>query len=255
MDWNSLYLFMLVTGRMTSCVAFNPLLGRRNIPSMVKAGFIMMLSICVYSLTPLGGLTVPDTLLGLAFPFLMEMLLGYVLGLVINIFFYIPVMAGSIVDMQMGLSMASTYDPASGIQVTATSNLLNTLMALLFFAANGHHTLIRIMVGSGLVVPFGRVALGENLYAALIQVFLDCTLLGIKLAMPILAAELMGQVGMGILMKVIPQINVFVINIDLKLIIGFFLLLVLVAPFSQFLLEAETEMLLTLQRLLPLMSG
>lgn len=255
MDWTSLYLFLLITGRMTGLIVFNPLLGRRGIPNMVKAGFILLLSICVYTMTPVGGLVVPGTLLGLAFPFLLELFLGYVLGLAINIFFYIPNMAGAVMDMQMGLSMASTYDPASGIQVTATSNLLNVLMSLLFFAANGHYTLIRIMANSGRIVPFGQVALGEDLYAALLQMFIDCTLLGIKLSMPILAAELLGQVGMGILMKVIPQINIFVINIDLKVIIGFVLLLILVAPFSEFLLEAETEMLIALQRLLPLMSG
>lgn len=254
MDWSSLTLFLLIVGRMTGCVAFNPLFGRRGIPAMVKAGFILMLSVCVFSVTPVR-IDVPETMLGLALVFLLEMFLGYVLGLVINLFFYIPVMAGSTIDMQMGFSMASTYDPASGIQVTATSTLLNILMSLLFFAANGHHTLIRIFAVSGRVVPFGAVTLGTDLYEALIELFIDCTILGVKLAMPILAAEMMGQVGMGILMKVIPQINVFVINIDLKVILGLVLLLVFLTPFSQYLLEVETQMLVTLQRILPLMSG
>ena len=126
---------------------------------------------------------------------------------------------------------------------------------MLFFAANGHHTLIRIFAASGRVVPFGAVALGTDLYAAVIELFISCTILGVKLCMPILAAEMMGQVGMGILMKVIPQINVFVINIDLKVLIGMGLLLLLLSPFSEFLLDVETEMLLSLQRVLPLMSG
>lgn len=254
MDWTSLTLFLMITGRMTGFVVFNPLLGRRGIPNLIKAGFILLLSLCVFSMTP-AQIRMPVTLLGLAFTFLMELFLGYVLGLVVNFFFYIPVMAGSVIDMQMGLSMASTYDPASGIQVTATSTLLNVLMSLLFFAANGHHTLIRIFASSGLVVPYGAVALGENFYAAMVQIFLDCTILGVKLAMPILAAELMGQVGMGILMKVIPQINVFAINIELKVIVGLFMTLILLNAFSGFLLDAEREMLLTLQRLLPLLSG
>ena len=89
----------------------------------------------------------------------------------------------------------------------------------------------------------------------MIQIFLDCTILGVKLAMPILAAELMGQVGMGILMKAIPQINVFAINIELKVIIGLVMLLILLVPISGFLLDAEVEMLLAVQRVLPLMSG
>lgn len=254
MEWSSLTLFMLITARMTGCVAFNPLFGRRGVPAMVKAGFILMLSVCVFSITPVRQ-DFPDNLLGLALVFLLELCLGYVLGLVINFFFYIPMMAGSIIDMQMGLSMASTYDPASGIQTTATSNLFNVMMSLFFFVANGHQTLIRIFVASGRVVPFGTVTLGNDLYNALVEVFIDCTILGVKLAMPILAAELMGQVGMGILMKVIPQINVFVINIDLKLIIGLVLLMLMLTPFSHFLLDAEMQMLVTLQRILPLMSG
>lgn len=254
MFWNSLTLFLLITARMTGCVAFNPLLGRRGVPGLVKAGLILLLSLSAFAITPVP-VEVPSTLLALALMFGMELFLGYALGLVINLFFYIPVMAGSVIDMQMGLSMASTYDPASGIQVTATSTLLNVLMSLLFFAANGHHTLIRIFLASGRVVPFGTVALGENFYGAMIQIFLDCTLLGVKLAMPILAAELMGQVGMGILMKAIPQINVFAINIELKVIIGLVLIMLMLFPFSEFLLEAETRMLVALQEILPLMSG
>ena len=251
---SSLTLFLLITARMSGCILFNPLLGRRGIPGLVKGGFILMLSLSAFALTPLPE-QVPDTLLTLALTFLLELFLGYVLGLIVSIFFYIPLMAGSIVDLQMGLSMASAYDPASGIQVTATSSLLNIFMSLLFFAANGHHTLIRIFFSSGLVVPFGAVSLGDEFYAAMIQIFIDCTILGIKLSMPILAAEMMGQVGMGILMKAIPQINVFAINIELKVIVGLAMLLILLVPFSEFLLDAETEMLLTLQRILPLMSG
>jgi len=253
-DWNALTLFLMITGRMSGFVVFNPLFGRRGIPNIIKAGFILLLSICVFSINPARG-PMPETLLGLVFTFVMEMFLGYVLGLIINFFFYIPVMAGSVIDMQMGLSMASTYDPASGIQVTATSTLLNVLMSLLFFAANGHHTLIRIFTSSSLVVPFGNVALGDHFFAAMIQLFIDCTLLGVKLSMPVLAAELMGQVGMGILMKVIPQINVFAINIELKVIVGLGMTLLLLVPFSEFLLDAETEMLLAIQRILHLMSG
>ena len=68
--------------------------------------------------------------------------------------------------------------------------------------------------------------------------------------MPILAAELLGQVGMGILMKAIPQINVFSINIELKVLIGLILLLLLISPFSEFLLQTEMTMLDSLRELL-----
>ena len=197
----------------------------------------------------------PDTVLEMAVRLLLEMGLGYILGLVVNIFFIIPLVGGELIDVQMGMSMGKTYDPGSQSSVSVTASMLNILMMLLFLVANGHQTLLRIFLVSGEIVPFGTVALGETVYAAVAELFLDCVLMSIKLCMPVLAAELLGQVGMGILMKVIPQINVFAINIELKVIIGLSLLLVLMAPFSEFLLAAETTMLRALRSLLPLMAG
>ena len=130
--------------------------------------------------------------------------------------------------------------------------LLNTLMLLLFFAGNGHHTLLRIMLTSQEVVAFGAVTLGTEAVNAMLELFVECTILAVKLCMPILAAELIGQLGMGILMKVIPQINVFSINIELKVLIGLALLLLLTAPFSEFLLEVERTMLESVSALLHL---
>ena len=246
MDWSELTLFLLILARMSGCVLFNPLLGRQSIPGIVKSGFILLLSVTAAAMTEYRP-AVPDTVL--------EMGLGYILGLVVNIFFIIPLVGGELIDVQMGMSMGKTYDPGSQSSVSVTASMLNILMMLLFLVANGHQTLLRIFLVSGEIVPFGTVALGETVYAAVAELFLDCVLMSIKLCMPVLAAELLGQVGMGILMKVIPQINVFAINIELKVIIGLSLLLVLMAPFSEFLLAAETTMLRALRSLLPLMAG
>ena len=79
--------------------------------------------------------------------------------------------------------------------------------------------------------------------------------LAVKLAMPILAAELLGEVGMGILMKAIPQINAFVINIELKVIIGLLLLFVFLVPTNEFLLQLESDMLGELGQMLEALRG
>ena len=253
-DWAELNLFFVILARMSGFVLFNPILGRQGIPNLAKSGLIMVLSVTAASMTEYRP-PVPETVLETAVIFLLEIALGYILGLTVNIFFYVPLLGGETIDSQMGMSMGKTYDPASQSSVSVSATLFNVLMMLLFFAANGHHTLLRIMLCSGRVVPFGQVAVGPELYAAVVELFLDCVLMSIKLCMPVLAAELLGQVGMGILMKVIPQINVFAINIELKVIIGLSLLLVLMAPFSEFLLEAESTMLRALRSLLPLMAG
>lgn len=253
MDWAALTLFLLILARMSGFVLFNPLFGRQSIPGPVKSGLILLLSVTAYAATDYLP-AVPGTILEVCLRFLLELGLGYILGLVMNLFFYVPLLGGETIDIQMGMSMGRTYDPSSQSSTTVTASLLNVLMMLLFFAANGHQTLLRIILVSGRIVPFGAVALGQDVYNAVVELFIQCTILGIKLAMPILAAELLGQVGMGILMKVIPQINVFAINIELKVIIGLGLLFLLVAPFSDYLLGLEADMLRAIQRLLPMMA-
>ena len=253
MDWADLTLFMMITARMTGFVLFNPFFGRRGIPGIVKSGFILLLAVTVYTMAPPPS-PAPDMLLELALMFLAELGLGYVLGLVVNLFFYIPLLAGSTIDTQMGLSMGATYDPGTQTSASTTGTLLHVMMSLLFFAANGHHTLLRIIMTSGQIVPFGAVAFGETLYSALLRLFIDCTVLGVKLCMPVLGAELLGQMGMGILMKAIPQINIFAINIELKVLIGLGLTFLLMTPFSEFLLDAELSMLQAIARILPMMA-
>ena len=249
MDWAEVTLFLLIFARMSGFVLFNPLFGRQNVPGTVKGGLIMLLSISVFFMTE-QTVSVPGTILGLAVRLVLEMLMGYLVGFVMQLFFYIPSLGGEIIDIQMGMSMGRTYDPSSQSSTTVTASLLSALMMLLFFAANGHYTLLRILLSSGNLVPYGQPVYVQDLYWTIAELFIECTVMAIKLCMPILAAELLGQVGMGILMKVIPQINVFAINIELKVIIGLSLLLVLLAPISEYLLRAEGQMLNTVQRLL-----
>lgn len=241
-DWGAFTLFLYILMRMSGFILFNPIFGRNGIPAMFQAGLIAILSLTVFYAYG-GSAPVPDSLFTFAFLLLMELGVGLAVSIVVRFFFYIAAQAGEIVDSQMGLSMAKTYDPSTGSQETVTANILNTLMLLLFFAENGHITLLRLMLTSGEMVPFGTAMLGMRLADYVLELFTECALLALKIGLPVLAAELMGQVGMGVLMKVIPQINVFTINIDLKMIIGFLILLFLLAPMSEVLLEAESNML------------
>lgn len=249
MDWAEVSLFFFIIARMSGFVLFNPLLGRQSLPGIVKSGLVLLLSFTAFAMTSYRP-AVPEHILELGVRMFLEIGVGYLTGMVMVLFFYIPLLGGETIDIQMGMGMGKTYDPGSHASTTVTASMMNILMMLLFFAANGHHTLLRIFLVSGRVVPYGQAAFGENVYQALIELFVMCTVMAIKLCLPILAAELLGQVGMGILMKVIPQINVFAINIELKVIIGLTLILVMMTPFSEYLLEAESEMLRQMQYLL-----
>ena len=253
-DWAQLYLFELIFMRMSGFLLFNPLLGRSNLPAMVKTGMALVLSILVFG-TAGTGVPQPDTLVELAFRLLLELGIGLVLGFVMRVVFSVVQIGGEVIDTQMGMTMAQIYDASSQANLSVTASLLNILLILDFFAENGHYTLMRLLTNSGELVPYGAAALGDGVYAYVIELFLACMLLAVKLAMPILAAELLGEVGMGVLMKAIPQINAFVINIELKVIIGLLLFFLLLTPINEFLLELESGMLSELGRILRLIGG
>ena len=253
-DWGGFTLFLYILMRISGVMLFSPIFGRRGIPTLFTAGFIGMLSLSAYYLYG-GSAPVPDTILEFSLRLLMELAVGASLGLVMRFFFLVAEQGGEVVDTQMGLSMARSYDPSSESNMTITANILNTLMLVLFFIENGHITLLRMVMTSGEIVPFGQVVVGQRLADRALELFAQCLVLSVKLSLPILGAELLGQLGMGVLMKVIPQINVFAINIELKVIIGFFMLVMLLAPMSEFLLSCETEMLRALRSMLMLLQS
>ena len=253
-DWAELTLFLYISARVSGFILFNPILGRNNVPAAFRTGMILVLSIFVMGMTR-QEVPAPTGVLELLIHLLLEIALGFLLGMAVNFFFYIPQLAGQMIDTQMGMTMNQMYDAGAQANLSVTGMILNILMTLLFFAAGGHLTLIRIFLTSEEIVPLGAVSIGLPAYQYLLELFVQCTILAVKLCMPIMAAELIAQVGMGVLMKVIPQINVFTINIDIKILVGLTMLFMLTIPFSEFLIDAERTMLNSLHELLFLGTG
>ena len=253
-DWAALTAFLFITARVSGFILFNPILGRTNIPAAFRTGMTLVLSVFVASVST-QQVPVPAGVVELCVRLLLEIAVGFLLGMAVNFFFYIPQLAGDMVDTQMGMTMNQMYDPGTSANMSVTGQILNVLMTLLFFAGGGHLTLLRLFLTSEQIVPFGQVSIGLPAYNLMLELFVECTVLAVKLCMPILAAELIAQVGMGVLMKVIPQINVFAINIELKVIVGLALLFILTIPFSEFLIDAERTMLESLREILALSGG
>ncbi len=244
-----LTLFSLIMMRMTGFVLLNPVLGRRNIPARVKAGFIFILTLMIYSFSVEEAFEIGSTI---EFMLLLikEFFIGYVVVFVMHLFFFIVSFAGYIIDFQMGLSMATVYDPQSNAQMPVTGSLLQTWLMLLFFAADGHHALMKILVTSAEIVPYGGMVITQGLSLRIIEIFLECVSMGVRLAIPMIAAEFLVEIGVGILNKVVPQISIFVINIQMKLIVGLGLLVILFAPTGSFIEKIMTTMIKTVQGIL-----
>lgn len=242
-------LFSLILMRMSGFILLNPILGRKNIPVQVKTGIIFVLTLTVYSFSSGEAFDISSPL-EYGFLLLKEFAAGYVVGFVTELFFFVITFAGFIMDFQMGLSMSTVYDPQSNAQLPVSGSLLQTFYLMLFFAVDGHLALLKILLSSAEIIPYGGILLTQDLAAKMIDLFSECVLMGVKFAFPILAAEFLMEMGVGILNKIVPQINVFVINFQLKITVGLTLLVFLISPIGEFLSNLVTVMIKSIQEIL-----
>lgn len=244
-----LTLFSLILMRMSGFILMNPILGRRNIPARLKAGFIFILTMTVYAASMEEAVEIGSTVeFGLLL--LKEFAAGYVVGYVMHLFFFIVSFAGYIIDYQIGLSMAMVYDPQNNSQMPVTGSVYQGWLIMLFFAVDGHLALLKILMTSAEIIPYGGIVYTQGLTLKIIDIFVQCVGMGVRLSLPIMAAEFLVEMGIGILNKVVPQISIFVINIQMKLIIGLGLLAMLFAPTGEFLEKIMTTMMKTVQGIL-----
>lgn len=244
-------LFSLILMRMSGFLLLNPIFGRKGIPGMAKAGMVMTLSVMLYPGAVLEA-GVPAFTLELMLWLLKELAFGCLIGFIVQLFEYAVTYMGAVMDFQMGLSMAMVYDPKNGSQVALSGSILDLYYMLLFFAVDGHLALMKILVTSAEIVPYGKVMLGQGTWEAMLDIFITCTALAVKMAFPLIATEFLTEIGVGILMKIIPQINLFVLNIQLKILIGLAVVIFLISPLGGYFGGLVTQMLDTMQEIMKL---
>ncbi len=235
-------LLTLVIMRMTGFVFLNPVFGRRNIPNIFKVGLTLLLSFLIVPTVDFESFEVANSIM-YGVLLLMEFALGYVVGMIMQIYEMIGVFAGSVIDYQIGMSMANVYDPQTGQQMALSSSLFQIYFLLLFFAVDGHNAIIYILMNSHDIIPYGTASISPEASQAMLNIFSRCISLAANLALPIIIFEFLVNISAGILMKMIPQINLFVISIQMRIVIGIFLLSFLISPIGDFLTEGITEMI------------
>lgn len=249
-----LILFALIVMRMSGAVIFNPVLGRTNVPRTAKGALVLMLSLLLY-LGVEGNLQhQPATLIEFGVMLFKELVVGFVIGYSMELGFMVIRFASAIVDQTMGLSMAQTYDPQYNTQMTITSNLYYAFLFLLFLAGDGHVRLLALFFSSARLIPFGQVTISARLAEMMLETFTANIAMGLQLAFPIIAMELVTEAAIGILMRMIPQINVFAVNFQLKIIVGLMMLLFMFSPMSERLYVIIDNMFMYMQQLFIVMS-
>jgi len=212
----------------------SPIFGRKNIPTMMKAGFCLVLTIIFINVFPPDNLLTNINVIDYIVLCMKELLMGFILGFITSVFFYITYAAGQLIDMQVGLSIAQLYDPTSNSQIPITGGLLYTILIVYFFTIDGHLMLIKLLYATFGKIPIGHVAFNLLLVNKIVEAFVLSFTMAFALAMPIITASLLVEVALGVIIKSVPQMNVFVVGMPLKIFMGFVMLFLMVPFFSQF---------------------
>lgn len=212
--------FLLVLTRVSGLLVASPLLSLREIPAQVKIGMAFTMALILFPIHS-ARLVVPQNLIQMAVMLAQELITGMLIGFVATLVFTGIQMAGEFIAMQMGLSISSILDPISGAQMPAFGQLYFYLAALLFLSLNVHHALIIGLDKSFAAVPLGTFygnmgQLAERFTALTGQMLV----LAVVVSLPVMGILLVTEVCLGFMAKVMPQMNIFMVGLPLKVGVG-----------------------------------
>ncbi len=237
--------YLLILIRISAFIYTAPIFSLKSIPVKVKAALSVFLTMVVGPLITYEPLSY-TTVYGFAGLVLKEFLVGLLVGYVAAICTSIITFAGQILDQEIGYSMANMFDPINMQQVTVTSNLLHYLVLLVLLCTNMHYYLLRAIISTYTLVPIGKAQFSINMYNIIVKFMTDMFVIGFRIVLPIFASILIVNTVLAILAKVAPQMNMFVIGFQLKIIVGLLVLLVIVSTLptiGNFIFEEMKDML------------
>jgi flagellar biosynthetic protein FliR len=253
---NSIEIFLLIFVRMTGLFLVSPIFGRRNIPSIFKVGFSFMLTLILSNTIKPQTIAIGPGILDYVVLVGKEFLVGISIGYVSYLVFTAIYFAGQLIDIQIGFGMVNVLDPMSNIQIPVTANFYFILSMFIFLAINGHHTLIRALFDSFKIIPLGSAVFPDALMVDVLRVFGSIFTFGFKIAAPLTAAILITDVTLGIMSRTVPQLNVFVVGMPLKILLGIIVIMITMPMFIMLLQKIfemmNSEMLRFLKDMVPI---
>jgi flagellar biosynthetic protein FliR len=218
---------------MSALFIISPIFGRANIPAYLKILLSVMIGFIAIQFYPPPP-ELPPTLLHFVLAITGELLVGLSIGYITTMFFGIVFTAGNIIDTHIGFGMVQIYDVATNAQMPIIGTLLNIVIIQSFLLTNGHIKLIRLLFATFEYIPVGNVVLRPELGQLMLNGFLQAFVLSINVALPIMASALVAEVGLGIVVRTSPQMNIFVLGLPLKVLLGLVMMSVIVPVFIRF---------------------
>jgi flagellar biosynthetic protein FliR len=227
--------FLIVLFRLTGFMIISAFWGSKEIPSMLKIAFSLILTFMIIMTGRLEGATLPTSFAAFVIVCIIEILKGMLIGFISNIFFSAFVTTGQIIDSMIGFRMGGILDPNFGVQMPQSARLLNIAAMVVFLQLNGHLHMIRALTESFEKSPVGTLVSIESLMGIFTSAFSFAYLAAVRVAIPVILIFLLTNVVLGIMIKFVPQLNIFVVGIPLKIILGIYSFIFLVQPFIEYL--------------------
>jgi flagellar biosynthetic protein FliR len=213
-----------------------PTLGEQNIPVRIKLAAAVLLTLIILPLHQQDFHIDMQSLSSLIVLMVQEILIGVVLGATAQVTMAALQVAGSIIAQQMGLGFVTSVDPTQGEQGLLVGNFLTMLGVTMLFATDSHHLLIAAINDSYKIFSPGEALASGDIAALATRAFAAAFKLGLQLAAPFLVFGLVFNIGLGVLARLMPQMQVYFVGVPLSILAGFLIFaLVLAAMMGTFL--------------------
>ncbi len=213
--------FLLILVRVSCFVYVAPFFSMKNTPANVRVAISFFTSLLLYqALTPAEAVTY-SALAGYTVIVLKEALVGLLIGLAANICTSIVNFAGSIADMETGLSMVTLMDPTSRESTSITGALYQYVLMFMMIATGMYRYLFGALADTFILIPVnGAVLRADSLVDSMLEFLSDYVIIGFRIVLPIFCSILLLNAVLGVLAKVAPQMNMFAVGIQLKVLVG-----------------------------------
>jgi flagellar biosynthetic protein FliR len=212
--------YLLILVRVSCFIFIAPFFSMTNVPRRVRAGLSIFVAYLVYQAVDRNEV-VYNSLLGYAIIVMKEALTGFLIGWGAQLCLTVTSFAGSIADMEIGLSMVSLMDPTTREQATFTGVFYQYMFTLFLMITGMHRYLLQALIDTFTLIPInGAVFDKEALLSSVITFMTDYITIGFRIILPIFCTMILLNVVLGILAKVSPQMNMFAVGMQMKVLVG-----------------------------------
>lgn len=212
------YLMILV--RIVSFVQVAPFFRLPGVPGRVKIGLSAVVALLVFENTDLSGLHY-EGVMEYGMLVAEEAITGMALGLALYACDAIITFAGTLIDLYIGFSMAQEYNPVTQQQNSVTGTMFDNMVMLMLLTTNMYHYIIKAICDTFVLMPVGCIVpQWDHLYQAVLSYVTNLFLLGFRISLPMFACMFVMNAVLGIMAKVAPQMNMFAVGMQIKIIVG-----------------------------------